>query len=129
VSDRIFEVRQQIERVEGRLKYLETMTALSTVDLTLREVKDYKPPTAPTFGDRVGRTFADSWDALVNFAEGVALFAVTLTPWLPILVPATLAGVWLIRRRRRTVAVPVAVRADAIPAAGPDTPQEPGSGG
>jgi hypothetical protein len=129
VSDRIFEVRQQVERVEGRLKYLETMTALSTVNLTLREVKDYKPPSAPTFGDRVGRTFGNSWDALVNFGEGVALFAVGMTPWLPILIPAVLAGVWLLRRWRRARAIPVAVRAVPVPAVGPGSPPEPGPGG
>lgn len=103
VSDRIYEVRQQVERVEGRLKYLETRAAFSTVTLTLREVADYRPPTAPTFPDRVSRAFHDSWDAFVSFGEGVALFAVAASAWLPLLVPAGLVAVWLLRRLVRTV--------------------------
>jgi hypothetical protein len=103
VSDRIAEVRQQVERVEGRLKYLESRAAFSTVTLTLREVADYRPPTAPTFPDRVSRAFHDSWDALVSFVEGVALFAVAVSVWLPLLIPAGLVAVWLLRRLVRTV--------------------------
>ncbi len=98
VGDRIGEVRQQIERVEGRMKYLETRAAFSTVTLTLREIKDYQPPTAPTFGDRVARTFGGSWDALVTFGEGVALFVVAISVWLPLIIPLGIATVWVLRR-------------------------------
>jgi hypothetical protein len=97
-------VENEIDRTEGRLKYLETRSAFSTVTLTLKEIKDYVPPSAPTFGNRVGRTFGDSWEALVRFAEGIALFAVALAPWLPILIPLGVAGYFLIRKLRRDAA-------------------------
>src|SRR5207248_10681624 len=97
-------IETEIDRVEGRMKYLETRAAFSTVTLTLKEIKDYVPPSAPTFGTRVGRTFGDSWEALVRFGEGVALFAVALVPWLPILVPLGAAGYFLIRKLRRDAA-------------------------
>jgi hypothetical protein len=103
VSDRIAEVRQQAERVEGRLKYLEARAAFSTVTLTLREVADYKPPTAPTFADRVSRTFGGSWDALLAFGEGVVMFVVAISVWLPLLIPGALVGVWALRRAVRLV--------------------------
>jgi hypothetical protein len=106
IGDRIREIRLEIDRVEGRLKYLSTMTALSTVHLTLKEIKDYKPPTAPTFGDRATRTLGGSWEALVRFGEGVALAAVALVPWLPVLVPVGLVGVVLIRRAKRAQPAP-----------------------
>ena len=99
-----YPVREGIDKAEGRLKYLSTMTTLSTVNLTLREVKDYQPPTAPTFDTRVGRTFRASWEAVVSFGEGVALFAVALTPWLPVLVPAGAGLYYLVRRARRASA-------------------------
>lgn len=112
VGDRIGEVRQQIERVEGRMKYLETRAAFSTVTLTLREIKDYQPPTAPTFGDRVARTFGGSWEAFVAFGEGVVLFVVALSVWLPLIIPLGIAAVWVLRRLVHAVntvaAVPVA---------------------
>src|SRR5262249_20316571 len=46
-------VQTEIDRVEGRLNYLETKAAFSTITLTLKEIKDYVPPSAPTFGDRI----------------------------------------------------------------------------
>lgn len=103
VSDRIAEVRGQIERVEGRLKYLDARAAFSTVTLTLRESADYTPPTAPTFGGRVGRAFNDSWAALVSFGEGVVLVVVAVSLWLPLLIVVGVAGVWALRRAVRVV--------------------------
>ena len=37
---------ERIDRAEGRFEYLSKMTALSTLTLTLREIKDYKPAPA-----------------------------------------------------------------------------------
>lgn len=104
VSDRIAEVRRDVERTQGRLNYLANMTALATINLTLKEIKNYQPPTAPTFRGRVAAAFESSWEALVAFAEGVALVAVRLTPWLPILIPAGLALAWAVRHLRREYA-------------------------
>jgi hypothetical protein len=106
VSDRIAEVRRDVERVQGRLNYLSTMTTLATINLTLREIKDYKPPQAPTFWNRVTSRFETSWEALVEFCQNAALAAVGLVPWLPILIPAGFVVAWGLRRyrrRRRTV--------------------------
>jgi hypothetical protein len=104
ISDRVDDVRRDIDRAEGQLKRLSALSALSTVNLTLKEIKDYKPPTAPTFGERVGRTLGGSWDALVTFGEGAALTVVALTPWLPLIIPAVVVGIVLIRRARRQYA-------------------------
>jgi hypothetical protein len=121
VSDRIGEVRQQVERTEGRLKFLEARAAFSTVTLTLREVADYKPPTAPTFSDRVSRTFSGSWEALVAFGEGVVLFAVAVGAWLPLLLPIGVVAVWGVRRLVRVVNDKPSPRRRATPAAPPAT--------
>lgn len=101
VSDRIAQVRGEVERVQGRLNYLANMTAMATINLTMREVKDYKPPTAPTFGNRIRSTFERSWEALVEFGQGVVLFAVGISLWLVVLVPLGLAARAAVRRRRR----------------------------
>ena len=98
VSDRVFLVRGDIERAQGRRNYLKNRVQLSTITVTLREVKDYKPPTAPTFGSRAGETFANSWENLVDFGSGLALVLVALVPWSPLWLPALLALVWGIRR-------------------------------
>ncbi len=98
VSDRIYLVRGDIERAQGRRNYLLNRVQLSTIHLTLREVKDYKPPTTPTFRSRVGETFDNSWEAVVKFSEGMALTTVALTPWTPLWLPCLLLSVWVIRR-------------------------------
>lgn len=112
IGDRIGLVRQDVERAEGRLKYLSTMAALSTVNLSLREVKDYKPPTAPTFGDRVSGTFSNSWDGLVEFVTGLALAVVALVPWLPVLAPLGVVACLAVRAYRRAKPTAVVVRAE-----------------
>ena len=101
VSDRIAEVRRDVERVQGRLNYLSNMTTLATINLTLREIKDYKPPTAPTFWSRVSTRFGQSWQALIDFIQELALVIVGLVPWLPVLIPGGIAAAWVIRRMRR----------------------------
>lgn len=101
VSDRIAEVRRDVERVQGRLNYLANMTTLATIHLTLREIKDYKPPTTPTFGNRATSTLEKSWEAVVDFVQEFALAAVALVPWLPLIAPAVAALVWAVRRYRR----------------------------
>ncbi|MBA4186515.1 MAG: hypothetical protein C0467_00710 [Planctomycetaceae bacterium] len=100
VSDRIAEVRRDVERVQGRLNYLANMTALATINLTMREVKDYKPPTAPTFANRINSTFEQSWEAVVTFGEGLVLFVVGFTAWLVVLVPLGIV-IYLVRRAVR----------------------------
>ncbi len=99
--DQIKSVRLDIERAEGRLKYLSTMTALSTIQFTAREESPYAPETpltAPTFGDRVGNTLGGSWGGLVSFGEGVVIVLVALLPWSPFILLGGLIG-WLIWKR------------------------------
>ena len=109
-------VRQEIERMEGRLKLLTNLTDLTTVTLTIQERKNYVPPTAPTFGARITQTFGDSADALKSFGQGLVLFAVGLGPWLPIFALVVVPPWFLIRRaiRRSRAArsVPTAMPAE-----------------
>lgn len=98
VSDRIYQVRGDIERAQGRRNYLQNRVQLSTLTVTLREIKDYKPPSTPTFGTRIGDTFGKSWEALLDFGEGLVLIVVALAPWAPLWLPAVIALVWATRR-------------------------------
>ncbi|MFO0799317.1 MAG: DUF4349 domain-containing protein [Gemmataceae bacterium] len=107
-------IREQIEKAEGRQKYIEARAAFSTVTLKLREEANYVPPTAdppptpPTFGDRVAATFGSSWSLLVAVGEWIALVGVAVGPWLPFVLPLVFAGVWVSRRRTAGRATPPA---------------------
>lgn len=69
-------VREEIECIEGRIRYLTDRTSLTTVHLDIREQRNYVPETAPTFTSRI----ANAWTAsLVRFqltAENLAVFVV-----------------------------------------------------
>jgi len=98
VEKELSRVRGEIEQMQGRLKYLASFSALSTVTITATEVRDYTPPVAPTFAKQIERTFHTSLAQLVDFGRGVVLFLVALAPWLPVLAVLALP-VWLLIRR------------------------------
>jgi hypothetical protein len=126
-------VQELIEQMQGQLDRLGKLSALTTCDVTLVEKRKYdpdKPPEkaeTPTFGRRVGRTFEDSWGALRDFGQGVALLAVALAPWLPLLVVLG-AGIWyVVRKASSRAARPLVVQPiqPQPPAPPPDQPADP----
>ncbi|HQR07938.1 MAG TPA: DUF4349 domain-containing protein [Gemmatales bacterium] len=84
VEKELSRVRGEIEQMQGRLNMLTNLTSLTTIDVTLREVKNYVPPTAPSFGDDVSRTLSGSWTGLVGTGRRFALNAVSVVPWIPL---------------------------------------------
>jgi hypothetical protein len=119
VEKELSRVRGEIERHQGRLKYLEKLTALTTVTITIHERKTYMPPEpqSPAFSTTLGRTFAGSLEALTALGKGLVIFFVALAPWLPIL--ALLGGAiwWLARRARRATQATI-VRPVSPPSSG-----------
>jgi hypothetical protein len=93
----ITDVREQIERIQARLTMLSRLTAMTTIDIVMSEDKTYIPPTAPTFGTSIGRTFSDSIDTLERLGKGLVLMLVAIAPWSPLII----VGVWLGRRGLR----------------------------
>jgi hypothetical protein len=103
IEKELSRVRGQINQLEGRQRVLAGLAALSTVNVTLREIKDYVPPQAPqppTFGEKIAGTFSGSFDALVKLGQVLTIVAVALAPWLPV-IGLVVAAVWLEMRRRR----------------------------
>jgi hypothetical protein len=84
VEKEISRVRGEIEQMTGRLRVLANLTTLTTVTVTIHEIKDYVPPAPPTFATQITRTFFHSLGALGDFAKGVLLVVVALAPWLVI---------------------------------------------
>jgi hypothetical protein len=94
VREQLAKNREQIEKGEGRIKLLASKVAYSTIILKLRETHDYVPPTAPTFGNQIEKTFYQSVEFLYDLGKGLVLVVVGLAPWLPLI----LLGLWLVRR-------------------------------
>lgn len=62
VERELARVRQQIEQMEGRLRFLSDQTALTTVNISVREERNYQPPQAPTLGNRI----ASAWNTSIS---------------------------------------------------------------
>jgi hypothetical protein len=109
-------VTDDIQRKEGKLRLLANLTDLTTVNVQIRERQPFVPVEGPraveeaTFTMRAGKTFADSWGALRDFAQALAIVVVALTPWLPLLAIVSALFVAVYRRRARTVTVATPAR-------------------
>jgi hypothetical protein len=82
VESELSRVRGEAERMEGRLRYLTDRTAMTTVTISAREEKDYVPPEAPEFGERITSGFSDSIDSLVQTGQDVTVGLVQAVPWI-----------------------------------------------
>jgi hypothetical protein len=100
-------VREEIERIEGRLLLLKDRVALTTIEITAYERLDYTAPNA-TFTGKLAATFYVSVDRLRQFGETLALGIVALLPWAVVgagvLIP-TITGIRRRIKRTRPVAI------------------------
>jgi hypothetical protein len=78
---------------------LRDLTELTTVTVTVTEIRGYVPEQAPTYLTRVRRALDSSTTALVGTAQACSLVVVALIPWLP--VPLVVALIVIAARRWR----------------------------
>ena len=74
-------VREEIERMEGRIRFLKDRTSLATVTISCREEKEYVPAAAPTLVSRVGDSWSDSIGSLQDFGTNLLVFIIGAAPW------------------------------------------------
>jgi hypothetical protein len=112
VQTQIAEVRGEIERMEGRRRFLENQAALSTITVMLHTPAPLVAATTGGFWHGIKKSFGDGLDAASEVIFGIIHFVVVMIPIaLLILLPAWLLFRWLRRRvdwTRRTPA-PVSV--------------------
>ncbi len=100
VEKEISRVREEIERMEGRIRFLSNQTDLATVTITLRESSPMaKPKAPPTFGSQIGDAFAGSVGALGDFVRGLIIALVAFVPWA--IVPGIILFFVLRNRKKR----------------------------
>jgi hypothetical protein len=97
-------IREEIERAQGRLNFLTNRVSYSTINLTLREVRDYVPPQTPDFAGQVSDAWKTSSGSFTRFAQGVALFGISIAPWLPVWAIVILV-LWFAAKRIHRAAV------------------------
>ena len=106
-------VREETERMEGRLRVLQDTTSLTTVTLRIEEIENYVPPEVAGYGTRARRAWEQSLSALLATVQTASLVAVALLPWAAVVFVLGLP-VFLLRRlfrsgRKSPFSVPAAV--------------------
>lgn len=89
VENRLTEVQTQLNQYNTQLSSMDTDVAYSTINLTIREVLEYKP-TSPghktnTFIDRLKNTFRESKNAFLACLEYLLFTLIYFLPYLLIL--------------------------------------------
>lgn len=104
VEREVSRVREELERMEGRMRVLKDLVSLTTVTLHVHEIKGYVPLQAPTFALRVSRAFDGSWTALIAASQALVVAGVVVGPWFGAFGIPSIAAVAFVRRRRRVEA-------------------------
>ena len=106
IRDRLYNVIEEIESYETRLRVYDSLVSYSTVHMTVDEVVEYTKVQVeePTWGERLVEAFKESWE---DFADGFQDFTVGFLYAIPtLLVLGAIAAVVVlilrnaIRRRR-----------------------------
>jgi len=100
VERELARVREEIERMEGRARYLRTRSAISTLSITVHE-------PLPIVGERgswsvIGDSFKQAWRNFVDFVAGFIALLGTIIPLTVIGVALALGALALRRRMKHT---------------------------
>lgn len=91
VQRELSNVREEIERIEGRIKYLEQTSEMALIEITLQQARPLAEPWSPS------QVLKSALRGLVNFARGLAAVLIWMGifcwAWIPPL------AIWLRRRR------------------------------
>jgi len=101
VEEQLARVRGEIERMEGRLRYLTDRTELTTVTIDVREDRDYVPPAPPTLAARVAGAWGDSLGGMKVFGENLLIVVVAAVPWLLLIGLFVVPAALIVRRKLR----------------------------
>jgi uncharacterized protein DUF4349 len=102
VQRQIAEVRTEIEKLEGRKRFLENRSSLSTINVNIQAPKPVIAVTKTGFGHDLREAVSDSISFGSDMVLFFARFAMMMVPiGLFVLLPSVLVGRYLIRRARR----------------------------
>jgi hypothetical protein len=99
VQTQLAEVRTEIERLEGRRRFLENQSALSTINITLHTPTPVVAAATRGFIYDLKAAFGDGMDTGAGIFLGIIQFVIVMIPVMVfILIPAWLVFKWLRKR-------------------------------
>ncbi len=105
IEKELTSTRSEIESITASLRVLESRVSYSTVNLYINETTIYTPGAQDGFGQRLLRSFGNSWEDLVDGAEDLALYVASHFLQL-ILWAAVIFAAWRIIRRKGGIRLP-----------------------
>ncbi len=105
VQSQLADVRGEIEKIEGRKRFLENQASLSTIKIRLQTAKVFAA-SSEGFGDRIAESFGRGFDIALNFILGLVTFVIGALPFaLFVGLPGYLLARAFMRRRNRPMSV------------------------
>lgn len=101
VERELSRVRSEVEQLQGRMRLLEDLTSLTTVEIRVEELKGYIPEESASYLTRLRRAWSVSLTSLYRTTQAVSIFLIAAAPWFVILLVPVMLFVWIIRRIRR----------------------------
>jgi hypothetical protein len=104
VQSELAEVRGEIEKIEGRKRFLENQSSFSTVKIRLQTPATFTETSTNGFSDRLKQAFGSGFDAALNFILGLVSFIIAILPFLIFIVlPIYLIVRYFLKRHRKQV--------------------------
>jgi len=101
VQRQLADVRGEIEKIEGRKRFLENQSSLSTIKIRLQTPTVFAASSTGFFY-RLGQSFSSGFDFALNFVLGLVTFVVAIIPFAVIIgLPLYFIARYLWRRQTR----------------------------
>ncbi len=82
VQSQLAEVRGEIEKIEGRKRFLENQSSLSTIKIKLQTPEVvFSAASSQGFGDRLSQSFGIGLEFAMNFVLGIVTILVAIAPF------------------------------------------------
>lgn len=114
IENQLSNVEYQIASYQAQLRVMENQVSYCTVEVYLDEV-DSLTILEPTFGERIGEAFTNSWADFGDFCQDFAVGFVYWLPGLLVLAAIVAAAVLIGRRARRRMRAAAAQRPPMAP--------------
>jgi len=82
LDEKLDHVQVEINKMQGRLDRIGKLVSLTTVHLTIDEIKDYVPEESVGYGTRLRRAVEGSLGALWETAQAVSIGLIAALPWI-----------------------------------------------
>ena len=100
VENELTRVREQIERMDGRLRYLTNRVSFSTISITLQEQAKAEP-VVPTQSFSTAQEFTSAARSMLGFLQGIWSLVIWLLVWSVVYAPLAFIAYVVFKRLRK----------------------------